>query len=313
MASVGMWTWHAVDSSYFVLRAFVCAIKGDMLGSAKLSGWAGHSANYGDHFSLVKGASTINTGSKAQYYPISPPQKDKIIKSVMMLIQTTCHCKTRDISGTQFSGLNLQPQLMRKIRLLKSTGIAQLTISAASPAFLHPSFSPLDPFHLFYENCMVHIWDMWVKNSASDEKIHMDEEMVKGIGNAMETLPPSFSSPIQNPDTKCGSQYKVFEWMALLHLYILRIAWELGIDEEVLDNFAQFVNIVEVAMSHSSFINQYSDLYISDPWLPLWNLNIPSLFPSLSLAWCLQLQLAQGWWRCGWSCNCNIKIGEADQ
>ena len=75
MASVGMWTWDAVDSSYFVLRAFVCAIKGDMPGSAKLSGMAGHSANYGDRFSLVKGA--ISKGSaKPQYYPISPPQKD---------------------------------------------------------------------------------------------------------------------------------------------------------------------------------------------------------------------------------------------
>ena len=44
MASVGMWTWDAVDSSYFVLRAYICAVKGDMLGSAKLSGMAGHSA-----------------------------------------------------------------------------------------------------------------------------------------------------------------------------------------------------------------------------------------------------------------------------
>ena len=55
-ASVGMWTWDAVDSSYFVLRAYLCGVKGDMLGSAKLSGMAGHSALYGDRFSLVQGA-----------------------------------------------------------------------------------------------------------------------------------------------------------------------------------------------------------------------------------------------------------------
>ena len=47
-ASVGMWTWDAVDSSYFVLRAYLCGVKGDMLGSAKLSGMAGHSALHGD-------------------------------------------------------------------------------------------------------------------------------------------------------------------------------------------------------------------------------------------------------------------------
>ena len=78
MASVGMWTWDAVDSSYFVLRAFICAVKGDMLRSAKLSGMAGSSANYGDRFSLVKGASP-SKGAKPQYYPISPPQKDVYI------------------------------------------------------------------------------------------------------------------------------------------------------------------------------------------------------------------------------------------
>src|SRR5260370_24785633 len=53
MASVGMWTWDAVDSSYFGLRAYLCGVKGDMLGSAKLSGMTGDSALYGDRFSLV--------------------------------------------------------------------------------------------------------------------------------------------------------------------------------------------------------------------------------------------------------------------
>jgi hypothetical protein len=77
-ASVGMWTWDAVDSSYFVLRAYLCGVKGDMLGSAKLSGMAGHSALHGDRFSLVKGARPAKEkGTKAQYYPISPPQKER--------------------------------------------------------------------------------------------------------------------------------------------------------------------------------------------------------------------------------------------
>ncbi|KAH9911768.1 hypothetical protein B0H21DRAFT_704572, partial [Amylocystis lapponica] len=67
--------WDAVDDSYFVHRAFLCMALGDMLGSAKMNGMAGHSAIYGDRFSLVKGArSSLKKGSKVQYYPISPPQ-----------------------------------------------------------------------------------------------------------------------------------------------------------------------------------------------------------------------------------------------
>ena len=36
--------------------------------------------------------------------------------------------------------------------------------------------------------------------------------------------------------------------MGLLHWYIIPIAWELG--REVLENFVQFVNIIEVAMCY---------------------------------------------------------------
>ena len=83
---------------------------------------------------------------------------------------------------------------------MKSTGISWLAICATSPAFLHPSFFPLDPFHLFCENCMPHFWDMWVKYSAINEQMHMEKEMAKDLGEeiekAIDTLPPSFSSPI---------------------------------------------------------------------------------------------------------------------
>jgi hypothetical protein len=58
IASEGIWTWDAIDSSYFVLRAYLCGVKGDVLGLAKLNGMAGHAACYGDHFSMVQGACT---------------------------------------------------------------------------------------------------------------------------------------------------------------------------------------------------------------------------------------------------------------
>ena len=56
MASDGIWMWDAVDSSYFLNHVCICTALGDMLGSAKLNGMAGHSAIYGDCFSMVKGA-----------------------------------------------------------------------------------------------------------------------------------------------------------------------------------------------------------------------------------------------------------------
>ena len=82
-------------------------------------------------------------------------------------------------------------------------------------------------------------------------KPKMAIQLGKWIEEVITTLPPTFSGLVRNPWKKCNSKYTVFEWMALLHWYIVPMAWELGFDDEVLENFAQFVNIVEVAMSHS--------------------------------------------------------------
>lgn len=80
--------------------------------------------------------------------------------------------------------------------ITKETGISHMPLCAASPAFVHPSFFPLDPFHLFYENCMAHIWDLWVTGSESRDPIHINAEKASKFGElvaeAMHTLPASF-------------------------------------------------------------------------------------------------------------------------
>jgi Transposase family tnp2 len=283
-ASVGMWTWDAVDSSYFVLRAYICGVKGDMLGSAKLSGMAGHSAKRGDRFSLVPGAYPAkDKGGKAQYYPISPPEKEKYNEERDVVDLNNLPLRDQKHYWETIERLGSAATKTERQNIVQETGISRLTMCAASPAFLHPSFFPLDPFHLFYENCMVHIWDLWVSHSKDDEQIHMEKDMASQLGEEIEkavnTLPPSFSGPIRNPYKKRHSQYKIYEWMALLHWYIIPIAWELQFDEEVLENFRQFVDIVEVAMSHSpksdddllalynlakSFLQGFERLYVGD-------------------------------------------------
>src|SRR6201996_812431 len=111
---------------------------------------------------------------------------------------------------------------------------------------LKPCLYPCVSSHQW--NCMVHIWDLWVTHSSIDEKIHMDKDMASKLGalveKAVQTLPSSFCGPIRDPYKKRHSQYKVYEWMALLHWFIIPMAWELGFDRDVLRNFSQFADIV---------------------------------------------------------------------
>ena len=138
--------------------------------------------------------------------------------------------------------------------VVKETGISGLPICAASLAFSHPFFFPLDPFHLFYENCMPHFWDTWTKFSGELEIVHMNSEISSQLGamveSAIATLPASMSGRIRDPAQKRQSSYKIYEWMALLHWYIVPIAWELGFNQEVVSNFAMFSNVVEFAMTN---------------------------------------------------------------
>ena len=283
-ASVGMWTWDAVDSSYFVLRAYLCGVKGDMPGSAKLSGMAGHSAFYGDHFSLVHGARSSKK-KNAIYYPISPPQREIYNPDHPEIKMLPILPRTQEQYWQTIKELESAKTVRECQKIVHNSGISCLPTCAASPAFSHPSFFPLDPFHLFYENCMAFIWDLWVTSSGTDEIIHMDSDMASQLGEeiekAVKTLPSSFCGPIRNPYKKSTSQYKIYEWMALLHWYIIPIAWELGFNEKVLKNFSKFVDIVETAMSHSpksdmdlaqlytlivSFLTEYEELYVrNDP------------------------------------------------
>jgi hypothetical protein len=97
---------------------------------------------------------------------------------------------------------------------VRETGVSGLPICAASPAFSHPFFFPLDPFHLFYENCMPHFWDTWVTFSTESEVVHMSQDIASKIGEmiekAMATLPPSFSGNVQNLYKKWQSQFKKY-------------------------------------------------------------------------------------------------------
>jgi hypothetical protein len=97
------------------------------------------------------------------------------------------------------------------------------------------------------------MWDIWVSHSSELERVHMSQDIASKLGaeveKAIATLPPSLGGPIWDPYKKQQSQYKIYEWIALLHWYIVPIAWELGFDEEVVKNFARFSNVVEYAMT----------------------------------------------------------------
>jgi hypothetical protein len=253
-ASEGIWIWDALKSSYFVLHVFICMILGDMLGSAKLSGMAGHTALHGCRFSDVLAAkSSVNSGSKSLYYPMNPPENDKYNPTRPAAYDlNNLPMRTEQQYWATISALENAPTKAARAAVVKKSGISRMPLCAASKAFLHPSFFPLDPFHLFYENCMAFIWDLWTVHTKETDPVHISsgkiQEFGKHVASAMSTLSPRFCGPVRDPHLKRQSQYKAYEWMALLHWYIIPIGIELEFPPVLLRNFAKFSAIVDFAM-----------------------------------------------------------------
>src|ERR1700723_1679802 len=99
-------------------------------------------------------------------------------------------------------------------------------------------------------------WDLWTTLSAPSEPIHINTDKVCKFGQlvskAVSTIPASFCGVVRDPNLKRHSQYKIYEWMALLHWYILPIGIELGFNAALLENFSNLVEAVEMAMTIKS-------------------------------------------------------------
>ncbi|KIM73378.1 hypothetical protein PILCRDRAFT_81175 [Piloderma croceum F 1598] len=204
----------------------------------------------------MKGArASLNKGAKAQYYPISPPEHLKYnsdrpeynLCDLPMCQESQYWEVIEKIQGATSKAT--------KATLTKETGISHMPLCAASPGFFHPSFFPLDPFHLIYENCMTFQWDLWTTLSLPSEPIHIGANKARQFGQlvseAMPTLPALFCGVVRDPFLKHQSQYKIFEWMALLHWYIIPVGIEVGFNHILLANFSEFVEAVEMAMTIS--------------------------------------------------------------
>jgi hypothetical protein len=129
------------------------------------------------------------------------------------------------------------------------------------------------------------LWDIWITHAKPTEQVSIPpkkgQQLGKLIAAAMQTLPPLFCGPVRDPFLKRQSQYKAYEWMAILHWYMLPIGLELEINYSVLQHFSLFVYAVEFAMTVGKrsdeelwelsgvihdFLLQFERLYVgSDP------------------------------------------------
>lgn len=204
---------------------------------------------------MVKGArASLKKGSKYQYYPISPPQNStynpkRPAHYDLDELPMRTEKQYWETIGQLLDGTKTKTQ---HNTIIKDSGISRMPLAAASPAFTHPSFFPMDPFHLYFLNDGPLLWDIWT-GSSSNDRVHVTAKKAKKFGelvaNSMKTLPAAFCGRVRDVYLKRQSQYKAYEWMALLYWYLIPIGIELEFPIEILQNLAYLHEIVEFSMT----------------------------------------------------------------
>ncbi len=115
------------------------------------------------------------------------PQQHQIMKIIIQedqknIISLDIPIRSQENYWNTLERLERATTKKAKADITRTTGVSRLPLCAASVAFIHPTFFPLDPFHLFYENCMAFIWDVWTVFSETSELVHLSEKKAEDFG-----------------------------------------------------------------------------------------------------------------------------------
>ncbi|KAE8243535.1 hypothetical protein A4X06_0g6251 [Tilletia controversa] len=226
-ASKGHWLWDGNERQRFLWKAYLVFAAADQPGSQKINHMTGTSgfsgcrichmvANYLPGDGQVTGYFPIkSTGSESdppinadrpEYDPEELPLRTE--RSYIDALDELDGCLTR----------------AERAETRKLNGVSSRPLLSASPAFVMPSFFPIDIFHLFGVNLPSLIWDTFTHAKPGDPFTLSEEQttfFASILKKAGTDLPSSFSSGLPRDPTEFSkSYYKMFEWSLVLYTYL---------------------------------------------------------------------------------------------
>lgn len=244
-ATEGIWMYDAYEGVNFVFKAYLVGFLADMMGSMKVNSSTGPSGVYACRFSKVAGCKP-GAGRRRQYFAISSeyigvanPDREKYDYYMLPMRNEKEFMET-------IEKLNNEKSPTARKLITRNTGVTHLPMFAASPGWTYPTFYPMDCLHQLYANHANHIHRLNLEINVFSVNQHA--QFGSMLANAMKTLPPVFCGPVRNIAEKINSNYKLYEWMAVVHWYTVPLMHFLHMDTRYIDHYACFVQIAEQAM-----------------------------------------------------------------
>ncbi|KAE8219009.1 hypothetical protein CF319_g7214 [Tilletia indica] len=221
---------------------------------------------------------------KTPYFPLSTPLDLHLLQPNVSRPSTydpmALPLRSDDTFRSHITQIQLATSKTERKRVGTRTGVAALPLLAASPAFTHPEFFPLDIFHLFSFNTLQLLWNTMRTRLPGDPTVlddirqHRFGEMVVSAGR---DLPGSFGKAPRNTNLFHNTHYKMVEWITVFHCYFGPFLHSEGVDPNVikmllalLDGMGvaaqsigcSLADVGYVSASLVSFVRQWEDLFI---------------------------------------------------
>jgi hypothetical protein len=235
-AERGVWFWDASRREWFEWHAHLFGFGGDMPASQKINGCTGHHGKCGCRFCHMVGARV--PGRKGYYFSLATVRELDVDGDPSDL-----NCARPKQYDPLALPLRTHPHWLATVQRLDAldeaerekasteSGIVEAPLASALKLFRFPSFFPIDISHLIYLNVVPNLWDLLRRDGKSkahpDDLDHFDDAMAGQIGAwvtaAAGTLPSLFGNAPRNIAEKRHSQFKMWEWAAYFHWYLVRV------------------------------------------------------------------------------------------
>ncbi|KAE8261906.1 hypothetical protein A4X09_0g7575 [Tilletia walkeri] len=254
-AARGHWLWDGKEREWFLWKAYLVFAAADQPGSQKVShmtGTAGYSGCRVCHM-----VANYVSGQVTGYFPLaSTGQNDDPALNVDRLQQYDPQDLPLRDDNTYADALEELAGCLtgeERAETRKLTGVSARPVLAASPAFLMPSFFPVDIFHLFGMNILSLLWEVFINPKPGDPfslSVAQQERFARLLSDCGKCLPGSFSSGLPRDPTEFSkSHYKMFEWSLALYTFFPPFLQAIGAPEQVIEMISQLQAGVRLASS----------------------------------------------------------------
>ncbi|GAA5999683.1 hypothetical protein JCM5350_002891 [Sporobolomyces pararoseus] len=251
-ARIGYWFWDAAAKEYFLWKGASLLLLADQMGMVKLSGMIG-SRGYSPCWFCSIVRCYANSSKSGVYCPLHTVKLSLTEKEELNHDREDYDANKLPMR-TPASLRQTAYQFIRspkdRVQVSRQTGVSRISLFMRSPLYLHPSSTPSDISHLFFEDTGKSYWELLVKSHITSVGLGRIRDLYE---TAYRGLPSSIcSGKARSIVDFFNTGYKMWEMVVWIVWFSIPMLYEAEVDDKVIEVWGRFVALVVKVLDRSS-------------------------------------------------------------